>query len=230
MEHHFIIEPLSALWWKGIFWASIISVGIIQLAIRIPPDKRRMLMILMGVLQLSREVWRQWYLSEIGMWDTSNSLPFHLCGIASILSGIMMLRASQDGFEFLIMLGIPGALHSFLTPELVNGGDTYQIMEYYLSHGGIILIAFYLAIVEGYRIREKSWLTVVILGQFILIFIAMMNQILDANYMYLSQRPIAANPLILGAWPWYILGFEMVGIIHVLIFYAGFRKMKPLPF
>ncbi len=60
--------------------------------------------------------------------------------------------------------------------------------------------------------------------------IAALNYILNSNYMFLCQKPLANNPLIIGEWPWYILGFEIAGIIHILLFYMGFRKLKPLPF
>ena len=45
-----IIEPLSYVWYIGIFVSIIFSLIIIQVAIRIPPDKRRILMIFLGLL------------------------------------------------------------------------------------------------------------------------------------------------------------------------------------
>ena len=48
--------------------------------------------------------------------------------------------------------------------------------------------------------------------------------------MYLCDRPIVNNPMIIGEWPWYIIGFEILGIIHILAFYAGFKTMRPLPY
>lgn len=228
MEQHFIINPFTPIWWAGILGTIIISVGFIQLALRIPPDKRRLLMISIGLLQIGRELWWQWYLIDIGIWSVENSLPLHLCGIASLLSGVMMLRPTQSGFEFLALVGISGALHGFITPELVNGGNTFQIFEYYIGHGGIIFITFYLTIVEGYRLRKKSWLSTMIVAHFIVIIIMGLNYMLNINYMFLCQRPIANHPLIFGEWPWYILGFELVSISHVTISYIGFRKLKPL--
>ena len=55
---------------------------------------------------------------------------------------------------------------------------------------------------------------------------ALANVLLDSNYMYLSEKPIANNPFILGEWPWYILGFQFVGILHFLILYSPFYKMN----
>ena len=43
-----IINVFSNLWWLGIIISIIISIFIVQLAIRIPPDRRRVLMIFLG--------------------------------------------------------------------------------------------------------------------------------------------------------------------------------------
>ena len=230
MGNPVVIIPFSILWWKGIIIVLFIAVIIIQLAIRIPPDKRRILMLSIGLLMLVREVARQWYLSEFGLWGIEKSLPLHLCGISAILAGIMMIRPEQKGFEFLALMSISGALHAFLTPQLNHGASSYMIIEYFLSHGGIILIPFYLAIVEGYRVRKGSYIMVILFCQVLLLFIGTVNFLIDSNYMYLNEKPLVKNPMIIGEWPWYILGFEMIGIIHILIFYFGFRKMRPLPF
>ena len=48
--------------------------------------------------------------------------------------------------------------------------------------------------------------------------------------MYLLERPSVNSPMIIGNWPWYILGFEILGIVHIVGFYFGYRSMKPLPY
>ena len=66
--------------------------------------------------------------------------------------------------------------------------------------------------------------------QILFVIIGIANWVFGANYMYLSNAPIVNNPLIIGEWPWYILFFEIAGLLHVLVLYFCFRKMKPLPF
>ena len=48
--------------------------------------------------------------------------------------------------------------------------------------------------------------------------------------MYLAEKPLVNNPMVVGEWPWYILGFEIPGLVHILIFYYGYRKFRPLPY
>ena len=230
MNIEYIIDPFSMLWWKGIIFSILIGFLIIQFAIRIPPDKRNILRIVLGAIMILEEIGNQWYIFQLGLWDSNSALPMHLCGITGLMAGFMMIKNIQIGFEFIIMPGFAGAFHALLTPQLNHGGDIYQIINYYIGHSGIILIAFYLAIVEGYRIRKGSWVKVFIVSQVLLVIVGISNWILDANYMYLCKAPLVSNPLIIGEWPWYILFFEIAGLAHILILYFSFRKMKPLPY
>ena len=225
-----VIEPLSSLWWIGIVVLILTSIIIIQIGIRVPPDKRRVLMVSLGVLILVLEAWQQFYFSHLGVWTVEKSLPIHLCGISAIIAGIMMIKADQNGFEFLALIGSPGALHAILTPQLNHGYDILLVYKYYISHTAIILIPLFLAIVQGYRVRSLSWVKVVIMVQILIIFIGTANYMLHSNYMYLAERPLVDNPMIFGEWPWYIIGCELLGLIHILIFYFGYRKMRPQPF
>jgi len=230
MKLEFIITPLSELWWMGIISSILIGIFIIQLAIRIPPDKRTILKLCIASLMFFEEIFNQWYMFYLGIWDLSTSLPIHMCGITGILAGVMLIKNKQIGFEFIAMPGMAGAIHALLTPLLNHGGDTYQVINYYVGHSGIIIVALYLAIVEGCRIRKNSWVSVFFIMQILFIIIGTANWVFSANYMYLSKAPIVDNPLIIGEWPWYIIFFEIAGFLHILILYFCFRKMKPLPF
>ena len=225
-----IIEPLSSTWWIGMSLSILVSFGIIQIAIRIPPDKRKILMMILGFTLISIELMQQLYLNHLGLWSLKTSLPIHLCGISGILAGIMMFRSSYYGFEFLALIGSPGALHALLTPQLNHGTIPFLIFKYYVSHAGIVLVPLFLAVVLGYRIKRSSWYRVLLLCQVLLIIIGLTNYFIGANYMYLAEKPLVNNPMVVGEWPWYILGFEILGLVHILIFYYGYRKMRPLPY
>mgnify|MGYP001261602611 FL=1 len=225
-----IIEPFSYIWWVGIIISVLSIIIIIQLGIRIPPDQRKILMYSIGFLLILVEVIQQIYLYGLDLWALDTSLPIHLCGISGILAGVIFFRPKQIGFEFLALMGTAGALHGILTPQLNHGYIPFLIYKYYISHAGIILVPLFLAIVQGFRIKILAWLRVAILCQILVIFLAIVNYVVGANYMYLSEKPLVNNPMIIGEWPWYILGFELIGVIHILVFYFGYRRMKPLPY
>ena len=102
-------------------------------------------MMILGFTLISIELMQQLYLNHLGLWSLKTSLPIHLCGISGILAGIMMFRSSHYGFEFLALIGSPGALHALLTPQLNHGTIPFLIFKYYVSHIGIILVPLFLA-------------------------------------------------------------------------------------
>lgn len=82
--------------------------------------------------------------------------------------------------------------------------------------------ALYLTLVLGMRPRKGSWWRIAIWTQPVLVVIGLFNWVLDANYMYLCEKPIANNPFVFGNWPWYIIGLEIAGLIHAIIIYSPF--------
>ena len=225
-----VIKVFSVLWCFGIITSIVTSILIIQLAKRIPPYHRDMLITLIGIFILLLESFRHYYLFDNGLWSISESLPLHLCGIARILAGVILIKPNKLGFHFLALIGSPGALHAMLTPQLNHGRTDFMVFEYYASHTGIILTPLILAIVLGYRIKDKAWLSMFITLQFLLIFIGLSNFVLEANYMYLAERPIVENPMLIGEWPWYIIGFEVLGFIHIYLFFKLYKLFRPLPY
>jgi uncharacterized membrane protein YwaF len=54
--------------------------------------------------------------------------------------------------------------------------------------------------------------------------VGLTNYLVDANYMFLCQRPLVDNPVIMGEWPWYILGFIVAGALHYIVLTLLFWK------
>jgi uncharacterized membrane protein YwaF len=55
-----------------------------------------------------------------------------------------------------------------------------------------------------------------------MIIVGTTNYLIGSNYMFLCERPLVDNPLIIGKWPWYIISFEVAAIVHFLLIYAPF--------
>ncbi|MBT3962445.1 MAG: TIGR02206 family membrane protein [Candidatus Marinimicrobia bacterium] len=221
VEHH-IIPPFTSTWWIGLIVSALVIWGIIQYGKSQSPKKEAQFSFILGIVLILREIVREIYLYSINTWHITDSLPLHLCGISSIIAGLILIYRNQFWLEFILILGIPGAVHSFLTPELTHGHDAYLLFEYYFSHSGIILSGFYLVFVHRMSPRLGSWKNAFWVAQGLLIFIGLMNLILKSNYMYLSKKPLVSNPLIIGEWPFYLLGFEIAGLVHILLFYSFF--------
>ena len=73
--------------------------------------------------------------------------------------------------------------------------------------------------------RKGSWWRIFLWSQLLLPIIVCINWVLNANYMYLWIKPIAKNPFLFGEWPWYILGIELVALLHFFIVYLPFAYL-----
>jgi len=226
MIPHYTIDIFSIEW----IATNLITLGVIFLflfyGIRIlkSHDERVKFALFIGFILLFRFLFIHSYQFYIGIWDKVHSLPLHLCGISAIISFIVLFRFNQFLYEFLILLGIPGAIQSLATPELTLGYDQVLLVEYFVSHGGIILSGLYLTFVLGYKPRIRSWIGVVIASQVFLIITHTLNMLLESNYMYTMIKPVVDNILIIGEYPYYYIGFEIFGFLNIMLFYCLFLK------
>ncbi len=153
-----------------------------------------------------------------GIWRIDTYLPLHLCSLSTFLSVYFLISRKQWTYEFLIYWSA-GAIHAFITPEITNGLTPYHLVEFSISHGGIIIAALYGSLRMGFKPRAYSWLKVFGYTQLVLPIIGIINYYLDSNYMYIAQKPEANNPMIIGEWPWYIIGLEFVVLLHFIAFF-----------
>ena len=203
----------------------------------------------LGALIIIRLFISQVYQINQDLWDPNHSLSLHLCGISSILAGICLIRYNQTIYEFLILLGGPGALWSFLTPQMnmydhTSSGEPmlfldpgFLYFDYFISHTLIIFAPLYLTFLLGKKPRQYSYLRIFYKVNFVVIpFVYIVNIIVkslsirsgDVNYMYLMYAPKADNPFIIDAWPWYLGVMEIVAFIHMIIIYSMFVSVKKI--
>lgn len=220
MIPHEIIPIFSQLWWQSNIFTTLAIVLLIMTGKRLSETDNLKFSKIIGIVLLTRVLVYHSYMMITGVWTLESSLPLQMCGITSILAGIVLIWRNQFAYEILFYWGITGAFHSFLSPEFTTGINGYLFFDYYLSHGGIMFSALYLTIIAGMRPRKWSWFKIFLFTQLVLPTIGSVNYLLDANYMYLSEAPIANNPFIFTReWPWYILGLEFAAILHYIFIY-----------
>lgn len=245
----YVIVPFSAEWFQTNLICMLAIAGLLFISKTLNKSQLTKMTLIIGVLLSFRVVFMQLYQMQIDIWTFEKSLPIHLCGLSSILSGIVMFKRNQIAYECLFYWGLGGALQSFLTPELNLGNkDLILYLDYFISHSGIIFAGLYLTLILGMRPRKKSWLKVFIYSQLLIPIIGSINFIINyliandlishcavisdgiikgaANYMYLFQKPMADNPLLIGDWPYYIIGIEVFALINFWLLYQPIKLLK----
>jgi len=217
MIEHFVIEPLSTIWWTGIVFTFVFILFI--------------LLLLKGRTLSEKNSFARWlsisfviaYLISNsiavynGTWNLQDNLPLHLCRISFLISIIVLNTRSQWMYEWVLFLGIPSGLHSLLTPELTQGAGPWFYFDFYFVHAGLILVPIYLTMMLGMRARKNAWLKTILRLQIPVAIILPFNFLIESNYMYLREKPLANNPFLIGEWPIYIVVLEIVMIAHVFI-------------
>jgi hypothetical integral membrane protein (TIGR02206 family) len=208
---------LNVIFWSIFFFVLLISKNFSE-------NNKKTFGKVLGFIALLNFAISQVWQSTHGTWSLETSLPLQLCSLSQLLVGYTMLSGKQWAYEFLLCWGA-GAVHAFLTPEITTGGSLFSHVDYTISHGIIILGSVYATVRMGYSPRDGSWKRVFMYTQLVLPVIGLANWLIGANYMFLAQKPDAQNPLIIGDWPFYIVGLEVVVVVHFFVFYRIHRIM-----
>jgi len=176
-----------------------------------------------GAILLAEIAATHFYVAFVrGTWSFQDSLPLHLCRLSAIIAAVSLLSRHQSIYEWTVYLGIPSGFHSIMTPELTQGRTPWLLFDYYFVHASLIAIPIVTTILNHWRPRKWGWLRMFLAVNCVAVFVFLVNFLVDANYMYLAKKPIAANPFLIGEWPWYIMGLEAAGVIHVLTMHGIF--------
>ena len=163
-----------------------------------------------------------------GNWEIQEDLPLHLCSVSNlIVSLIFFIPKNQKLFEFLFYCGFWGGLMAILTAQINDyDGSYFKYIQYYQSHGTIIMIPLFMLLHLDYKLSKFSWLKVLITLNVIMLIIMPLNFLIGSNYMYLSEAPNIKNPLVFGEWPFYILNWEFFILILFFLTFKCFQLIK----
>jgi hypothetical integral membrane protein (TIGR02206 family) len=237
---HAVYAMGSSGWWSGIgiFSAYAAIILVVGRALN-KEDKIRRFEKIWGAILLLFWIGKHIHLVQEGLWNIEDNLELHLCGFSRFLSIFLLLFGWRWAYYPLFFWGIVGGTHSLLTPELTSGDTTYMFIEYYVVHGGIIIIPLYYHFKRGMRIGRWTWAKILGVNLALMIPVGLANYFTNGNYMFLCSPPKVDNPFIIGEWtegvrvcvdgafqafPIYILGFMIAGLLHYLVLTALFWK------
>jgi hypothetical integral membrane protein (TIGR02206 family) len=116
-------------------------------------------------------------------------------------------------FEVTYFWGIIGGSQAMLTPDLNAFDNHLTLFLFFMHHGLVILIVFWLVFVSGCRCRPWAVARTFLFTNLVMIPVALIDWVIDANYMYLRASPVTDSPFINFGWPWYILEIELIGLL-----------------
>ena len=86
----------------------------------------------------------------------AESLPFHLCGAALILTAILLWRQSYRVYEVAYFWAMGGSIPALLTPDLPVDFPHPAFIAFFLGHGLVLLGIMYATVVFQFRPQLRS--------------------------------------------------------------------------
>ncbi len=208
---HLLYMGATVLVWIVVLWLGLR---------RLDPKQGRRVALGLAFFSLAQELADDLLRVYHGVWAAETALPFHLCSLGMLVSVWALLSRKQLVFEVAYFWVLAAATQAILTPDNTRWRlGELDVFWNFLSHGVIMLNVFWLVFVDGMRCRRWSWLKVFLITNLMMIPIAIINLILNANYFFVCWKPGGESPFLIGEWPWYILVFEVLGLSFFVLLY-----------
>jgi len=226
MNRHVVMEPFTSIWWICILSVAFVIVVLVQLPKYFTWAKSKHYPKFIALILLTNLIIENAYALSTDTWNFKHNLPLHMCGLSGILSILVLFRFNLQLAHLVFYWGLTGGLHSLLTPEFDQGDQGFFFYSYFIGHGGLLLTCTYMVVHHKFKPETNSWLKIFLVTQVAAVSVGLFNWLSGSNYMYLSTPPVVENPLIIGNWPWYILVFEALALVHFFLFYKLSKVWK----
>lgn len=188
-------------------------------------SRRRVAHVLAGLL-VGQELLKIWMDTQLYGFPLAERLPLHLCGVAVFLTAVVLVRRTYRLYEIIYFWGLGGTLQAVLTPELHFGFPHPIFLNFFVSHGLIIVGVLYATVVFRLRPSHGSIWRAILVTLVYAVLITPVNVVLKTNYLFLMHKPERASLIdYLGPWPWYIPLMGVVGLAFFYIYYAPFAVL-----
>jgi len=160
-----------------------------------------------------------------GWFDWRIFVPFELCDAALVLAVFTLLVPRRPLAEVLYFWTASGSVLAMLTPIVPWSFPRWEFVVFFGLHGLSLAAALVLVFGASLRPRPGAPTRVFFVTAAWAGFVALMNLILDANYMFLRRKPIAPTLLDwMGPWPLYLVTGAAVAFVLFWLLGLPFRR------
>lgn len=165
-------------------------------------------------------IWRGWI-------SFPDYLPLHLSNLIVVITVFAAFTLRPLLVEFAYYTGVAGGAVAVLTPDLEAIELSFDVIHFFLAHGGVLITMLFLTTAGLARPRAGSvWHAFGALNAYVAL-IALFNAAFGTNYMYLREKPDVPTLLdFFGPWPFYILVAEVFALAMFGFLYLPFSKVR----
>lgn len=147
-------------------------------------------------------------------------LPFHLCSIIPYVGAYALISRSHYAKACAYYLGSILCLQALITPNITLDFPHPIYVEFFATHGIIILAALYFPIVQRWRAQKWDFVKVYAFAFVYMVSMLVINPLLGTNFGFVIHAPTNGSVLdLLGPWPWYLFLMQIPALF--LLFLAG---------
>lgn len=164
------------------------------------------------------------YKVSLGNYKLQTDLPLYLCSLLGLIIPAFTYYKKIWMYEILLFWIIAGTSQAIITPDIPTGFPSFEFFRYWIVHLGLVVVILYATIVLNYKPTLKSVFKSILALQVYVVFMILINYILDANYFYLNEKPEATSVLdYFGDWPFYIVVGQLIIVPYFLLIYLPFH-------
>ena len=164
-------------------------------------------------------------------WTVGSSLPLYVCDVAAFVAAAALVSRRRLLVEITWFWGVAGTLQGLLTPDHPIYFPSYDWVEFYTDHIGVILAAFWLVVGLGLHPRPRAALRVIAITAVFFVLVGVVDLLTGGDYDYLHAQHPPGLLALLGPWPWYLLGATGVALLSILVldlpFWPERRRVRP---
>lgn len=167
------------------------------------------------------------YKISLGAYNLKTDLPLYLCSLLGLIIPIFTYYKKNWMYEILLFWIIAGTTQAIITPDIPIGYPSFEFFRYWIVHLGLVIVILYATLVLNYKPTLKSVFKSILALQVYVVFMILVNYVLDANYFYLNKKPESASLLdFMGEWPFYIIVGQLIIIPYFLLIYLPFHLVR----
>jgi hypothetical integral membrane protein (TIGR02206 family) len=150
-------------------------------------------------------------------WTLEFSLPLYICDVAAFVGGVALITRRPILVEITWFWGLAGTLQALLTPDHPIFFPSYDWLEFYLDHIGVLLAAGWLVIGLSLHPRPRAALRVIAITVTFLLGVGVVDLLTGGDYDYLHAQHPPGLLALFGPWPWYLFGATGVALVSIVI-------------
>ncbi len=152
-------------------------------------------------------------------------LPLHLCDVVVWLTVVSALTSWKIPRELAYYYGLAGTSLALLMPDVQGFRISYPVVQFFISHGLVVVLLLILVLSQEFRPGRGSLLRAIVVLHIYAGLLGAFNAAYGTNYMYLRSRPGGDSILhLMGEWPWYLVGADLLGITLFWLLWLPFRR------